>query len=139
MKKSEITTGVYSSHFDYQQQKSLRIYFDQVVAGYEDVMNASPLPACSYDEESRPRRLGPELVHYKIDVEHAVATALDGNPQLIEQWFRHVVDGEEVSDSVVRKTARIFQARKLRPRDYYLSIRKGRPDRRSAKSSEMAA
>jgi hypothetical protein len=138
MKKTELSTGVYESHSAYEQQKALRIYFDQVVAGYEDVLNASPLPACTFDDESRPRRLGPELVHYKIDIEHAVAKALDDNPQLIDQWYQHVIDGAEISDSIVRKTARIFQARKLKPSDYYRFIRKGRPDRRSAKFSEAA-
>jgi hypothetical protein len=134
--------GTFESHSAYEQQKRWTTIFYQVIAAYYDVLCTSPLVACNYDDEVRPRRLGPGLQHFKIDVDNATAKALENNPVLLEQW-EQLVNEEPVppntAESIARKCGRIYQARHLSPAIYFAHVRKGRPDRRSKLPTEVAA
>jgi hypothetical protein len=140
-----IDSGVYKSSRAYEQQQQWREVFCQVILAYRDVLSLSPLVACSYDPETRSRRLGPDPVLYKIDIEQSTDKALKNNPELIKKWEQFAFDDAEdfkfshVSPAMIRDCARIYQARKLQPQIYLKKIRKGRPDRRSAKPVEAAA
>jgi hypothetical protein len=132
--------GTFESHNAYEEQKRLKGIFDSVIAAYLDIASLSPLVACSYDDEHRSRKLGPELIHYKADIENATSKALKNNPDLIRQWEDAVFDeATNVSPAIVRECGRVYSARKLQPHIYLKKIRKGRPDRRLVKPVEAAA
>jgi hypothetical protein len=135
-----VDTGVYESHSKYEEQKRLKGIFDSVISAYRDVISLSPLVACNYDPDVRSRRLGPEMILYKIDIQISTAKALKNNPELIRQWENAVFDEDvNVGPSIVRQCARVYQLRKLQPHIYMKKMRKGRPDRRTKLPVEVAA
>ena len=128
--------GLFESHSAYERQRHYRRVFDAVVNGYRDILSASPLVACNYDEDVRPRRLGPELIHLKVDIERATQKALGNNPSMLEVW-NQVIEGVDVPAAlfaqVASKCGRIYAARKLTPFDYLRVVKRGRADLRSTK------
>jgi hypothetical protein len=141
MKHERLDVGVYESHSDYQQQKSWRRIFDSVISGYIAALSASPLIASNPDDEAITRRLGPEILHFRVDVEHATAHALKSTA-LYKVW-QQIIEGENVPGSMViqiaNKCGPVFQQRGLIPYNYFLRIRKGRRDWRSSVSPAVAA
>jgi hypothetical protein len=130
----------------YEERCRLKTLFEAVVTAYRDLLSLSPMVARNYDEEVHPRKLVPGFVDYKIDLQHATTKALKNNPDLIRQWENAIFNNTDdefnfslISYAIVRDCARIYQARKLHPAIYLKKIRKGRPDRRSAKLPVEAA
>lgn len=141
MKHERLDVGVYESHSAYQQQKAWRKIFDSVVGAYIAALSTSPLIASNPDDEAITRRLGPALINFKVDVEHATAYALKSSA-LYKVW-QQIIEGETVPASTVsqiaNKCAPVFQQRGLIPYNYFLRIRKGRRDWRSSVSPAVAA
>src|SRR3954465_7951294 len=132
---SSNVTEVYESHIHYEQQKRWRRIFDAVIDGYRDVLCASPLVASNPDDEVRARRLGPDLIHYKVDIENATRQALK-NVVLIKAWGK-IVEGVDpvpaaVLAQLVSKCGRIYMARKLTPYDYFRIVKRRATNRRCA-------
>jgi hypothetical protein len=124
----------------------LKGIFEAVATAYRDLISLSPAVARNYDSEVHPRKLVPEYINYKVDLQHATSKALKYNPELIRQWENAILDNTDdefnfsrISYGIVRDCARVYQARKLHPAIYLKKIRKGRPDRRSAKLPIEAA
>lgn len=127
-----VDRGVFESHTAYEQQRAARHYFERVISAYNDVRNIPPITAISLDPEFINPKLGPDLINYLIDVEHASRKALKHNDVLFEQWKR-VVNGEDVPNiaSIAVRCGRVYRARKLLPVEYFKVIKQGRRDRRS--------
>lgn len=138
-----LDVGTFESRGDYKRQRQWRMVFNEAVRGYRDALAASPLVAASYDEDVRPRRLGAELIHFKIDIEHATEKALQGRPDLLAVWHRIVHEDESIPANLYARVAlrcgRIYLARKLTPYEYFTVIRHGHADRATATNSEIAA
>lgn len=138
-----IETGTFQSRSDYQRHKYWHQVFAETMKGYRDVLAASPLVASTFDDEIRPRRLGPELIHYRIDIERATEKALSGRPDLLKVWVDIVEEAEGIPANVYSQIAsrcgRFYSSRKLTPCEYYRTIKKGRKDRRAVIPSEAAA
>lgn len=136
----------YVSDREYQERCRLKGIFEAVATAYRDLISLSPAVARNYDSEVHPRKLVPEYINYKVDLQHATSKALKYNPELIRQWENAILDNTDdefnfsrISYGIVRDCARVYQARKLHPAIYLKKIRKGRPDRRSAKLPIEAA
>jgi hypothetical protein len=135
MKNERLDIGVYESHSDYQQQKSWRRIFDSVVGAYIAALSTSPLIASNPDDEAITRRLGPELLHFRVDVEHVAARSLKSQ-ELYKIW-QQIIQGENVPSSmvsrIVAKTAPEFQRMGLVPYEYFRHIKRGSPGMKRVK------
>jgi hypothetical protein len=90
---------------NFQTQKLTALNYD--VHSALDAM----LVACSYDDEHRSRKLGPELIHYKADIENATAKALKNNPELIRQWEYVVFNDDELNSiKVIVASVHVIEA-----------------------------
>jgi hypothetical protein len=122
--------GTFQSHSDYQQQRHWKSVFYQVVGTYLEILATPPIIASDPDDEARPRKLGPKLIEYKIDIELATKRALGNDITLLQHW-ESIVFGEKVEASlaehIARKCGKTYAARKLSPFDYFKFIRKGTP------------
>jgi hypothetical protein len=129
-----LNNGIYESHRAYEQRKQWQAVFYSVISAYRDLLSLSAMTARNYDEHVYPRKLIPDAINYKVDIQNATAKALKNNQELILQWEDAAFDeGFNVSPSIVRECARVYSARELQPQIYLKKIRKGRPDRNPAK------
>lgn len=135
MKHERLDVGIYESHSDYQQQKSWRRIFDSVISGYIAALSASPLIASNPDDEAITRRLGPELLHFRVDVEHVTARVLKS--QALYELWQQIIQGENVPSSmvsrIVSKLSPAYQRMGLVPYDYFRRIKRGTPGMKRVK------
>lgn len=119
--------GVFESHGDFERKRDARKYFWSVIRAYVEVLEMPPLTAISYDPNYPNRRLGPQTIEFKTDVENATKVALDNNPSLFDDWNR-LIRGENVSNAneIIVKCARLYRSRQLIPHFYFVTIKRGR-------------
>jgi hypothetical protein len=125
---SSDVSEVYERQRHQERQRKWWRVFNDVIEGYRDVLSASPLVACNPDDEVRVRRLGPDLIHYKIDIENATRRVLKDST-LLRAW-EQIVEGHTVPRPVfalvASKCGRIYTSRKLTRYDYFTSVKRGR-------------
>jgi hypothetical protein len=99
--------------------------FAKVQSMYAAIRNSQPIGASSvYFEpgESRGQRLTANGIEFAVDVEHAVARALEGNELLQATWAKMAL-GEQVepdlSTLVIQRCGAIFVRRGLMPDQYF--------------------
>jgi hypothetical protein len=124
-------TGVFQDRHDFEQNLNLRKYFWAVAQAYISVLETPALCAISYDDEFPNRKLGAQMIEFKCDVYLANVAALNGNPSLLEDWNRLVINGEKVpnANSIINRCSRVYRSRKLIPHVYFTVIKKGRKRR----------
>jgi len=124
--RRDVDTGVFESHFDFQNRKQQRQLFWAVVDGYIRTKEVQPLITYVIDPEITPRRLGPEGIEFLVDVEHAAKKAL-GSPVLFSFWEKLINDEEiprATEEKIIGKCARLFAFRGLLPKQYFRRIRR---------------
>jgi hypothetical protein len=121
----------YDLRAETEQRKRTRIFY-LVTQAYADIRSLSPIVAFSYDDEKTNRKLNADSIHFIADVESATRKALNDNPALIEQWERIIQQKRQVpnASSIVSRCGRLYQIRKLNPRDYFITIKRGVPGMR---------
>lgn len=120
-------TGVFQDRHDFEQDLTARKYFWAVVRAYLDVLETPPLVAISYEWEFPNRKLGAQMIEYKVDCDNAVKAALNGNPALIED-FNNLIRGVSVTNAnyIITRVSRKFKLFKLIPHVYFKVIKRGR-------------
>ena len=124
--------GTFPSHAAYKEQKDFRSYFWRVIVGYRSVSELSPVVAMVWDPCVAPKKLGVDGIHYIVDIQLATEKALNGNPELLDQWQR-LVNGENTPNaaSIVNRCGRLYKSRRLAPASYLRFVKQGRSDRRA--------
>jgi hypothetical protein len=81
------------------------------------------------------RRWSPDSAHFCIDVDHAVRDACNGDFELQAPWKHLLVDETVIRKAdakLIRRLARLLEARGLHPAKYFRKIHHGSPQRRAA-------
>lgn len=99
--------------------------FNAVTEAYVYTKSLSLVVAHRLDDDptTRSEKLTVDGIHFAIDVQHATEEALKNEPELQSAWFAFVA-GEKVepkiSQQLVWKCGRIYEARKLAPWKYFV-------------------
>ncbi|WP_158788591.1 hypothetical protein [Granulicella sp. L46] len=135
MKNEAIESAVTGLAKESRWEWELRLV-QSVSDAYKQVRQLPVLCATDYNPSppTRSRRVSPDSVHYEIDVLHAVTFACNGDAEMLASWERLVEDDTVVSNKeakLIRRLARVFEARGLHPGQYFRIVRRGSPKRRN--------
>src|SRR6266852_883229 len=111
--------GVFRSRVDFERHRDARNGFWSVATAYLEVLETPPLVAISHDPEFPNRKLGAQMIEYKVDCDNAVKAALDDNPSLVED-FHKLIRGSDVphANHIIAKCAKQFRQFQLLPHLY---------------------
>lgn len=106
-----------------------RSLVEKVSAAYFETRHKQPVTAMNWDSQAPRNQLTHAGIHYTIDVRNAVEYALRESPIRAEQikLFLQMGDGLSnlgpVETDLIEKLGRVFAARKLDPRIYFVPVR----------------
>ena len=133
-------TGVFQNRREFEETISARNYFYAVARAYLDVLETPALCAISYDEERPNRKLGAQMIEFKVDCDNGVKAALNNNPSLIEDCNR-LIRGEKVPNrnDIIAKVGKTWRKFHLIPHEYFITIKRGRKSQPIAVANPGAA
>jgi hypothetical protein len=106
--------------------KAYRLVRELPVLG---AVNPDPAPV------THSRRWSPDSCHFVIDVERCVRDACNGDSELQASWGHLLENDTTISKAdakLIRRLARLLEARGLHPAKYFRKIHHGSPQRRAA-------